>query len=98
MAEIISYKMCAVKVRNAKLRNYLKIRSDSFLVTLLADTRTYIHTRAKRKHNLLAEVQIMCYNWPSTFLLGRLFYYSKQLKITYKRTKNLIKNYFIEYQ
>ena len=23
MAEIISYKMCAVKVRNAKLRNYL---------------------------------------------------------------------------
>jgi hypothetical protein len=27
MDEIISYKMCAVKVRNAKLRNYLKIRS-----------------------------------------------------------------------
>jgi hypothetical protein len=25
MDEIISYKMCAVKVRNAKLRNYLKI-------------------------------------------------------------------------
>ena len=25
MAEIISYKMCAVKVRNAKLRNYLKV-------------------------------------------------------------------------
>jgi hypothetical protein len=25
MAEIISYKICAVKVRNAKLRNYLKI-------------------------------------------------------------------------
>ena len=24
MNEIISYKMCAVKVRNAKLRNYLK--------------------------------------------------------------------------
>ena len=24
MDEIISYKMCAVKVRNAKLRNYLK--------------------------------------------------------------------------
>jgi hypothetical protein len=24
MAEIISYKICAVKVRNAKLRNYLK--------------------------------------------------------------------------
>jgi hypothetical protein len=28
MDEIISYKMCAVKVRNAKLRNYLKSRFD----------------------------------------------------------------------
>ena len=27
MAEIISYKICAVKVRNAKLRNYLKNKS-----------------------------------------------------------------------
>jgi hypothetical protein len=26
MDEIITYKMCAVKVRNAKLRNYLKSR------------------------------------------------------------------------
>jgi hypothetical protein len=25
MNEIISYKICAVKVRNAKLRNYLKL-------------------------------------------------------------------------
>jgi hypothetical protein len=25
MVEIISYKMCAVQVRNAKLRNYLKL-------------------------------------------------------------------------
>ena len=25
MDEIISYKMCAVKVRNAKLRNYLNV-------------------------------------------------------------------------
>jgi hypothetical protein len=25
MDEIIGYKMCAVKVRNAKLRNYLKL-------------------------------------------------------------------------
>jgi hypothetical protein len=30
MDEIISYKMCAVKVRNAKLRNYLKaIRTNT---------------------------------------------------------------------
>ena len=28
MDEIISYKMCAVKVRNAKLRNYLKVHTD----------------------------------------------------------------------
>jgi hypothetical protein len=28
MDEIISYKMCAVKVRNAKLRNYLKPVTD----------------------------------------------------------------------
>ena len=27
MDEIISYKICAVKVRNAKLRNYLNIDS-----------------------------------------------------------------------
>ena len=30
MDEIISYKMCAVKVRNAKLRNYLKVVSGNF--------------------------------------------------------------------
>jgi hypothetical protein len=29
MDEIISYKMCAVKVRNAKLRNYLKPKSQT---------------------------------------------------------------------
>jgi hypothetical protein len=28
MDEIISYKMCAVKVRNAKLRNYLKFNTS----------------------------------------------------------------------
>jgi hypothetical protein len=31
MDEIISYKMCAVKVRIAKLRNYLKRRIFCFL-------------------------------------------------------------------
>ena len=30
MDEIISYKMCAVKVRNAKLRNYLKLKFWEF--------------------------------------------------------------------
>ena len=35
MDEIISYKMCAVKVRNAKLRNYLKgdLQSDLRMCT-----------------------------------------------------------------
>jgi hypothetical protein len=28
MDEIISYKLCAVKVRNAKLQNYLKSKFD----------------------------------------------------------------------
>jgi hypothetical protein len=32
MDEIISYKMCAVKVRNAKLRNYLKRITQSELL------------------------------------------------------------------
>ena len=35
MDEIISYKMCAVKVRNAKLRNYLKGSFNSFTKNIL---------------------------------------------------------------
>jgi hypothetical protein len=31
MDEIISYKMCAVKVRNAKLRNYLNIIHEKIM-------------------------------------------------------------------
>ena len=34
MNEIISYKMCAVKVRNAKLRNYLK---DQLILKIVYD-------------------------------------------------------------
>jgi hypothetical protein len=34
MDEIISYKMCAVKVRNAKLRNYLNNSEGSEAITL----------------------------------------------------------------
>jgi hypothetical protein len=33
MDEIISYKMCAVKVRNAKLRNYLKVPVNRLMTT-----------------------------------------------------------------
>ena len=32
MDEIISYKMCAVKVRNAKLRNYLKSKNRAIFL------------------------------------------------------------------
>ena len=35
MDETISYKMCAVKVRNAKLRNYLKRQCTPVCPTLL---------------------------------------------------------------
>ena len=35
MDEIISYKMCAVKVRNAKLRNYLKLHCAQMRPTLV---------------------------------------------------------------
>jgi hypothetical protein len=35
MDEIISYKMCAVKVRNAKLRNYLNGKSWNLLKSVL---------------------------------------------------------------
>ena len=38
MDEIISYKMCAVKVRNAKLWNYLK-QETSFWSTRTSDCR-----------------------------------------------------------
>jgi hypothetical protein len=42
MDEIISYKMCAVKVRNAKLRNYLK---QFFLYLRLFSSYTLSKTR-----------------------------------------------------
>ena len=35
MDEIISYKMCAVKVRNAKLRNYLKTVFTTFMIIVV---------------------------------------------------------------
>ena len=42
MDEIISYKMCAVKVRNAKLRNYLK--ETLFKHTLYSKLCHFHHT------------------------------------------------------
>ena len=36
MDEIISYKMCAVKVRNAKLRNYLKSNNINVGIVYIA--------------------------------------------------------------
>ena len=37
MDEIISYKMCAVKVRNAKLRNYLKLLKVNIKLSIESD-------------------------------------------------------------
>ena len=55
MDEIISYKMCAVKVRNAKLQNYLKYVLLPLLFTLtqvvlLLITSTF--TRVQIESNL----------------------------------------------
>jgi hypothetical protein len=46
MDEIISYKMCAVKVRNAKLRNYLKqkfVLRITFCITFCITHRSGNH-------------------------------------------------------
>jgi hypothetical protein len=40
MDEIIGYKMCAVKVRNAKLRNYLNTVFSTFQVARMPNHRT----------------------------------------------------------
>ena len=41
MDEIISYKMCALKVRNAKLRNYLK--NSVFKIQKLKSSSNNLH-------------------------------------------------------
>jgi hypothetical protein len=48
MDEIISYKMCAVKVRNAKLRNYLKWLNEGL--------RVWICLKYARVNNAAREV------------------------------------------
>ena len=57
MDEIISYKMCAVKVRNAKLRNYLKwtVLQLSGLIKLFAHAtfQTFNWQCAKMRPTLL---------------------------------------------
>jgi hypothetical protein len=48
MDEIISYKMCAVKVRNAKLRNYLKVAifSASYAFCMLYTCKLQLRTQS----------------------------------------------------
>jgi hypothetical protein len=62
MDEIISYKMCAVKVRNAKLRNYLKpvfhlriffARSEFFFCLYPISSRWFQLTDQRQKNNSL---------------------------------------------
>ena len=60
MDEIISYKMCAVKVRNAKLRNYLN--SVSFV-----STGTFNHVfPSLPMHTLLSS------KFPSSSMQGKI--------------------------
>jgi hypothetical protein len=42
MDEIISYKMCAVKVRNAKLRNYLKPLGHDYKLSISFDLDVFL--------------------------------------------------------
>ena len=51
MDEIISYKMCAVKVRNAKLRNYLKEAPYTVSMQYMSvlKTKTYLINLNLRK-------------------------------------------------
>jgi hypothetical protein len=61
MDEIISYKMCAVKVRNAKLRNYLnntyvlKSPRESLMLSNLAsnDNLTWMLLKLKMLWNVI---------------------------------------------
>ena len=61
MVEIISYKMCAVKVRNAKLRNYLnntyvlKSPRESLMLSNLAsnDNLTWMLLKLKMLWNVI---------------------------------------------
>jgi hypothetical protein len=45
MDEIISYKMCAVKVRNAKLRNYLKVRLTPWPIIIFGISNIWVILR-----------------------------------------------------
>jgi hypothetical protein len=67
MDELISYKMCAVKVRNAKLRNYLKeapfgslqllvefevdLVRRHFRVVRVENSWCFLHKRTSRQNN-----------------------------------------------
>jgi hypothetical protein len=58
MDEIISYKMCAVKVRNAKLRNYLNF---TFLIGRMTEVRApdiyiYIYIAHWFVHDVMASM------------------------------------------
>ena len=62
MDEITSYKMCAVKVRNAKLRNYLKM--DALIVAFL---RSYLLFRILKFFFLLNFYNYLFLSWENIF-------------------------------
>jgi hypothetical protein len=57
MDEIISYKMCAVKVRNAKLRNFLNMIARAKLTIKMILTGNYTCSRSinEKSHLCLAK-------------------------------------------
>jgi ABC-type uncharacterized transport system permease subunit len=64
MYEIISYKICAVKVRNAKLRNYLKLDSTNFNAVEFCECLiAYFYSKIPLKilyllHNIVSTVSL----------------------------------------
>jgi hypothetical protein len=65
MDEFISYKMCAVKVRNAKLRNYLK--HINFRIPRIL----HIHNESKELY-ILYIAHYLCYALQTNFPISPL--------------------------
>ena len=73
MDEIISYKMCAVKVRNAKLRNYLNnLLEKSILNSEIALLCTHVPGDAAR---VISNILVQCYHMRKLECAGEILRY-----------------------
>jgi hypothetical protein len=85
MDEIISYKMCAVKVRNAKLRNYIKVErrkaKAKMMYKLLNNmgpqslTNLFTYKSEMTSYNLRNVSSTLCLPQPRTNNLKKSFMY-----------------------